>query len=237
MYKLKLQQFEGPLDLLYELIEKRKLSINEISLAEVADQYLNYLKALEKFPLREAASFLVIASTLMLIKSRSLISTLELSEEEELEIHDLEKRLRLYKEYRKLARNLERIFGKNIIFQRESFLGVSEVFIEPRGLTLFKLKDSLDFLINSFPATPIDLPQGIVKKTITLEKKINELEERLRDKIKFCFSEIKKPGCEKIEIITSFLALLELIKKGLALAKQESRFEDIEITRNEDFKP
>ena len=95
MYRVKLSQFEGPLAALLDLIEKRKLSINEISLAKVTDQYVEYLKSLEGFPMEEVAGFIAVASTLLLIKSSSLIPSLELSEEETGEIKDLECCLKL----------------------------------------------------------------------------------------------------------------------------------------------
>ena len=92
--------FEGPLDTLLSLIEKRKLFISDISLAQVADDYISYVKGLENFPIADSAHFILIASTLVLIKSKSLLPTLTLSEEEEHSIDDLQARLREYQKYK-----------------------------------------------------------------------------------------------------------------------------------------
>ena len=95
-YQVKTPIFEGPLDLLLNLIEKRKLFINEISLAEVTDDYLTYIKNLPKISISDMTIFILIAATLILIKSKSLISNIELTEEEEGQIEDLERRLKIY---------------------------------------------------------------------------------------------------------------------------------------------
>ncbi|MEK7117749.1 MAG: segregation/condensation protein A, partial [Patescibacteria group bacterium] len=81
-FKVKTGDFEGPLELLLELIEKRKLHINDVSLSQVADDFIAHIKSLEEFPMNDSADFILIASTLLLIKSKSLLPTLELTEDE-----------------------------------------------------------------------------------------------------------------------------------------------------------
>ena len=115
---MKTQVFEGPLDLLLELVTKRRLFVNDVSLAEVTDDFIKYLDEHEEFPLGESAEFIVIASTLMLIKSRSLLPQIALTDEEEESIQDLESRLALYARVKELASNLKSIFGKQIIFEK-----------------------------------------------------------------------------------------------------------------------
>jgi segregation and condensation protein A len=103
---VKTQVYEGPLDLLLELIEKRKLLINDISLAAVAEEYIGKIKSLAELPVAETAEFVALASTLLLIKSRSLLPTLELSGEEERDIKELQYRLEVYKIIKESARGL-----------------------------------------------------------------------------------------------------------------------------------
>src|SRR3989344_4287441 len=111
-YIVKTGSFQGPLDLLLDLIEKRKLPISEVSLAGVADDYITYVKTLSEFPIAMSAHFILIASTLLLIKSKSLLPNLELSDEEKGGIEDLERRLRLYQRARELGRTIQSRFGK-----------------------------------------------------------------------------------------------------------------------------
>ena len=106
-YKIKTEVFEGPLELLLDLVEKRKLFINEISLAQVADDYIAHLKQFEKMPVDFVSNFLIVASTLILIKSKSLLPTLSLTEEETHDIDELERRLKEYQKIRELSVNIK----------------------------------------------------------------------------------------------------------------------------------
>ncbi len=228
---MKLQQFEGPLALLLELIEKRKLSINEVSLADVTDQYVEYLKSLEGFPMEEVAAFIAIASTLLLIKSSSLIPSFELSEEETGDIKDLERRLRIYSCIKNAAMVLGKTFGGNLMFEREAFLGFSFNFLEPKGTTKEKLYSVLKQIAANLPQKEI-LPRALVKKVVSLEKKMSEIVSRIQQKIEMSFSDASDGKHEKIEIIVSFLAVLELIKRGFIIVEQAAVFDNIKIKKN-----
>ena len=229
-YQVKLEKFEGPLGALLELIEKRKLSINEVSLADVTDQYINYLKALENFPLVEVSNFVAIASTLILIKSASLIPSFELTEEETGDIKDLERRLQIYSQIRNFASILGQSFAKKIMFNREAFLGFNFGFLEPKGVTVEKLYSTLKQIVANLPIKEI-LPEAVVKKTVSLEKKISEIISRIYQQIEVSFSSVGAKK-EKIEIIVSFLAVLELIKRGFIMVEQSQIFDNIKIKKN-----
>ncbi len=242
MYEVKTSQFSGPLDLLLGLIEKRKVSINDVSLADIADQYIDYLNRLEKFPLEEVAVFVVVASTLMLIKSRSLMPSMELTEEEERSIEELEDRLRLYRRIKELSARLSGLFGKNPMFARAGFKGVELGFMEPKGVTKETLRAALAGVLENLPAEET-LPEVEVRKIITLEDKISELGERITRSLEISFSEFSVSrddiGSEnkKVEVIVSFLAMLELIKQGFIMVRQETVFESISISRREERPP
>lgn len=234
MYQVKVNQFEGPFDLLLDLIDKKKLSINEISLAEITGQYLDYLKEARNFPVREVVYFIVVAATLMLIKSRSLMPTLQFSQEEELEIQNLEMRLQEYQRFKLLARGLENIFGKRVIFAREAFLNmeVVDVFVEPKDLSVSSLEAAVKNLLERLPQKEM-LPEVVVKKTVSLEQKIDELIKRFESRAKFFFSELKNvKESEKIDLIVGFLAVLELTKRGFIKVVQEKNFGEIEIIKS-----
>lgn len=230
-YQLKLEKFEGPLSLLLELVEKRKLSINEVSLAEVTDHYVGYLKEIEGFPMMEVSNFVAIASTLLLLKSASLIPSFELSEEEAGDIKDLERRLQIYSLIKNIALSLGKGFGKNIMLYREAFLGHSFDFLEPKGITKEKLFSVLKQIVANLPQKEI-FPKVLVKKTVSLEKKISEIISRIQQQIEISFSEAFSSGkSEKIEVIISFLAILELIKRGFIVVEQTAVFENIKIKK------
>jgi len=242
MYEVKTAQFEGPLDLLLGLIEKRKVSINDVSLAGIAEQYLEYLKRLQNFPLEEVAGFVVVASTLMVIKSRSLMPSMELTEEEEQSIEELEERLKVYRRIRGLSAHLENLFGKNPLFERGG-LGIlfaspeeKKDFIEPEGVSAETLRSCMRETLEKLPKKE-SLPEARVEKIISLEDKIMELSERVQNSLEVSFSEfsVSRGGSEdvgrKVEIIISFLAMLELVKRGFIMVRQKDLFDSINIRK------
>ncbi|MCH7756829.1 segregation/condensation protein A [Patescibacteria group bacterium] len=147
-FSIRTEVFEGPLDLLLTLIEKRKLFINDISLSCVTDDFIAYTKKINDFPISQAAHFVLIASTLLLLKSRSLLPTLSLTDEEEGNIEDLEHRLKLYKYFKKLSREIENNFGKNIIFPRTFVKSFEPLFSPPSDLTVQLMDSSLKNILN-----------------------------------------------------------------------------------------
>lgn len=241
MYEIKLNQFEGPLGLLLEMIERRKLLINDVSLAEIANSYVEYLKKFEKFPTEDVAAFVSIASTLMLIKSRSLMPGMELTVEEEQSIEELENRLKVYRIIKKLSEYPKKLFGKNIIFAREGFKGIEVGFVEPRDLDINSLHLSLKEITNNLPEKEA-LPEVQVKKIVSLGEKIDELSQRIQGALEVSFSEFAKTknGADKeecrVEIIVSFLAMLELTKRGIIIVKQQSLFSNIDMCSSENTK-
>ena len=240
-YQITLEKFSGPLDLLLNLVEEDKLSINEISLAKIAEQYIAHLKSLEEMPKEELAEFLVIASTLMLIKSHSLIPGIKLSEEEELDIHELENRLRTYKFFKELSLHIKDLNKENLhLFGREAYAGMSAVFFPPEGLTPAVLKKTLVEILGAVPQKEF-LPEEALAKTVSKEEKMAELRERINKFMEFTFSAIglartsASGGDEKqskVEVIVSFLATLELIRQGFMIFEQKKLFGNIELKKN-----
>jgi len=231
-FSIKTEIFEGPLDLLLSLIEKRKLFINDIALSKVADDYITYLQSLEKFPIADSADFLVIASTLLLIKSRSLLPSLNLTEEEEQDIGDLERRLKIYKRIKELSQYIKNRFGQEIIFYPEQRKMIP-VFSPDQTMTQENFLTSILFVLKALPKVE-NIPKAIVKKVITLEEMISNLTKRIQSNIKLSFREFAKVGKEeRVNVIISFLAMLELVKQGIVNVRQNNQFDDIEIETRE----
>jgi len=230
-YKFKLPEFEGPLDVLLDLIEAHKLSIGTVSLAKITDEYVNYIKSLSQFPISDVANFLVVASTLMLIKSRSLLPGLELEKEEEQDIYDLEMRLKVLARIRELSGNIKSNWARRPMFSREALAGIEVGFIEPKKVSAEGLFAALDNLIKSFPKV-LELPERTLEKVISIEEKMIELVGRLSARIKASFREVVGSK-NKIDVIVGFLAVLELVKQGALLVEQNERFGNIEIEKQE----
>lgn len=224
-FAVKHEKFEGPLELLLDLIEKRKLFINDISLAKVADDYVAYVRSVGNFPLSESAQFVLIASTLLLIKSKSLLPNLELSEDEKGNIADLERRLALYKIYRERAASLSHIFGKKILFASEE-RKIQPVFSPDKSMTLSNIFESMRSVLANLPKKEL-LPKAVVDKVISLEEMISNLTSRITTSLKMSFKEFTKDKEGRINVIVGFLAMLELVKQGIISVVQERHFDDI----------
>ena len=234
-FEVKQERYEGPLDLLLDLIEREKLPINEISLATVTDGFLARVKAMEKIDQETLAEFLVIAAQLMLLKSRSLLPHLELSQEEEASIEDLERRLALYQKLKMLAGELKRLESQGSrIFAREAFLGIPTIFYPPPKCSPSLISQTFGAILRTLPQLQT-LAEEKLKKVISLEEKIREIQARLAKRLERAFSEIVKGSKEKIEIVVSFLAILELAKQKLVSLHQGELFEEI-IVKTESAK-
>lgn len=232
-HHFRLEQFEGPLEVLLTLIEKEKLDITELSLAKIADQYLQFLESSEEISLENLASFLSVATRLILIKSRALLPIISFTEEEEQSIEDLESHLRLYQRYRDAAKSLEELFAKNrTAAGRESFLGLESIFYPPQDLTKEHLRDTFASVLGTIPLFEA-LPESELRTIITLEDRILHLKDNLSSRAESSFHELIGNAKEKVEIIVSFLAMLELIKQRYISVQQEKFFSDIRIKRHE----
>ncbi len=232
-FKIKTEVFEGPLDLLLSLIEKRKFFINDISLAKVTDDYIHHIEQFDKLPIGESAQFILIASTLLLIKSRSLLPTLSLTEEEEVDVHDLEIRLKIYKRIKEASLNIKEIFCKEVIFSQSQARNIEPIFSPHESMNLLSLAKSIKDIINSLPKKE-NIPKAIVRKVISLEEMIDNLTKRITVGLKMSFKDFaNNHKGEKINVIVGFLAMLELVKQGTIYVEQNSNFGDIQMeTKN-----
>lgn len=227
-YVVRTERFEGPLHLLLDLIEKRKLLINDISLSQVADDFLSHIKELPELPLNETAEFVSLAATLLLIKSRSLLPLLTLTEEEQSDVASLERRLALLKLFRAASGDLNRAW-LSTPSAAHTGQAPTPVFAPDRDTTAVKLKEAIERVLFAFPR-PAQLPTAVVKTVISLEEMIVRLTERIGTQLKMSFREFSGHGkAAKDDIIVSFLALLELVKQGIIRAEQEGAFGDIAL--------
>ncbi len=228
MHTIKVEKFEGPLELLLQLIEQRELDISEVSLADVTEQYIRYLQQVQELNPEELADFLVVAAKLLLIKSRILIPTLEVDEEQS----DLEMQLKIYREYYEVSKVLARMIQKKrFLFPREKPAVVLEpVFNPPKSLTSLKLHELFLHVLQSIEPI-VSLPKESYHRTVSIEEKISHLRERILQQASMNFMHMISTSKDKTEIIVTFLALLELVKQRVIAVVQTGTFSDIEIQR------
>ena len=229
-FALATSAYSGPLEALLTLIEERKLSISEVSLAEVTDAYLLYVESLPHLPLAETAQFVLVASTLLLIKSRTLLPSVDLSEEESQSIEELERRLARYALVRKTSRILRQRWGVSpLIFPRHQpspeHTGGFAALFNPGETSTLKLFEAARRLLNTLPK-PEKIIEATVSPVLKLEEVISNLRNRLSSSIRASWNDLTKAS-GKHEMIVHFLAVLELIRNGSISATQEKLFSDI----------
>jgi len=243
LYKVRAGTFEGPLELLLSLIEEKKLFVNEISLADVTNDYISYIKSFSGVStdkhIADVSYFILVAATLILIKSKSLLPNLSLTEDEEEKISDLENRLRLYKVIKNASIDIKNNFGIEIIFMPNERIWSEPLFSPDPIITISNVSESILDVLNHIPKKSVPLPEVEVKKIINIDEIINSLTERIQGAINLSFKEFTQAsGAEnkeeaRIHVIISFLAMLELVREGIIDVIQNSSFGDIEINKQE----
>ena len=228
--------FSGPLDKLLDLIESRKMDISTVSLSEVTADFLSYLEKLKhmendpsmnrKQLQRTISDFIVVASQLLLIKSKNLLPQVELTGEEESEIADLEDRLKLYSEIKKASKSFVKAWeSKERYFSRELLKNKQSIFYPTEDIKLDTLKEIAQRLSNIVKVAmeEEDMPR---EKAISLAEKIQELIARINNTSSFALSEVSK-NKQKREIVALFLAVLHLMRDRVIDVEQTENFGDV----------
>lgn len=229
----KIENFEGPLDLLLQFVKQSKLSIDEIKLSEITEQYLAVINQISAIDMESASEFIEIAATLVEIKSKSLLPKLEEEPEEEDPEYLLKMRL---KEYQMLKETTEKL---KVLENTDRFYKKPE---PDANKFRYVLKDmQLDMLLDAFSKLMVrvhesekkDEVKEIQKEKFTVSQKISTIKDSLMVRKKVYFSELFSNSISREEVVTTFMALLELLKLQEISVKQPENFADIEICKQE----
>ncbi|WAM34410.1 segregation and condensation protein A [Caldicellulosiruptor morganii] len=234
-FEVKLPNFEGPLDLLLYLIKKDKINIYDIPISEITNQYLMYIKHMDAINVDSVSEFLVMASTLLEIKSKMLLPALK--QEEDDPRQELVEKLKLYQKYKEMA-----IYLKENHPYRESYRRVVGIETLEKDVTvkldISKLFEAYKNILTKSEVSPISientqkLHEITKKQTISILKVIRQVFEYIKQKGVLYFSALIK-GISKEEIVYRFLAILELCKLGHICVSQQQVFDDIKITKRQ----
>lgn len=234
MVKFSIEKFDGPLSLLLQMIEQEELDITQISLAKIADQYIEYIKEANNIDPEEMADFLVVAARLILIKSKALLPYLFPEEEEE--IKEFEDQLKMYQEFLAATKKVTAIIGKKRFmfqrpFNRKVLISGDNFFAPPKKLVAADLQMVFNDLLGRIRPAIQALEEKKLEPKISIDDKISQIRSSLFERIKVRFSKILELAETKTEIIVSFLAMLELIKQKEVIVEQMELFGEIEINR------
>lgn len=240
---VKLQVFEGPLDLLLHLIEKNKIDIYDIPIVEITNQYMEYIKAMQKEDLNIMSEFLVMAATLLDIKCRMLLPK-EVNEEGEEEDprQELVEQLLEYKMYKFMSYELKdrELDGDRIMYKTASIPDEVKGYVPPvdldkllGDLTLVQLNRIFKEVMKrqESKVDPVRSKFGkIEKEEVTLPDKLDYVMEYARSHRKFGFRALLKKQSSKVQVVVTFLAILQLMKEGVIFIEQDQPFDEIMIT-------
>jgi segregation and condensation protein A len=232
-YKVTLPIFEGPLDLLLYLIKKDEIDISDIPISKITDQYLEYLEMMQLLDLNIAGEFLVMAATLMHIKSMMLLPPDPAAEEEAIEEDpraELVKRLLEYKKFKEAAGSLTDLEKKQRdVFTRQGMPDLDDNMDDGFEANIFDLITAFVKVVKNFSKEDF---HKVVRDEFTVSQKIHDLYHMLVEKPVIIFTELFRKAKNRLEAITIFLALLELIRLNEVKVVQRDDFEEIEIIRN-----
>ena len=234
-YQVRIENFEGPLDLLLHLIKKNEINIYDIPVAMIAQQYLAYLEAMEELNLNVAGDFLVMAATLLQIKSKMLLPVDETVDDDEDgpdPREELVRRLLEYKAYKEAARQLddqEKMWHE--IFWREQALSVEEEVEENLPLENVSLFDLVDALKDVLERNPSSRLMEIVPDNLTVRERMNLILETLEGKDSVSFAALFEGSSHRMVVVVTFLALLELMRLRVARVFQAETFGPILVSR------
>lgn len=224
-FTVKLDRYEGPYTKLLDLISDRKLSITEISLVTVADDYINYIKTIDTKDHADISQFILVASTLMLMKAKSLLPGISYTEEEERQVHDLEKKLELYKTLTEATTLIRKTFGRSPLYERERFTYRGEPIFVPDLRVTKEMLQSIALLTLSAFTIPKQIAHVAVEQALRIENVIERLLDRVKSASSFTLGSMAEGAAtfeeKKRLLIINFIALLELVRAGSIAVSQE----------------
>lgn len=238
-YEIRLDNFEGPLDLLCHLVDKNKMDINEVKISEITDQYIEYINNMKELNLEVTSEFIVMASTLLFLKSKSLLPK-QVEDEAELTEEELIHRIIEYKKYKEISKKLKESFE---IFSKRFYKIPDKIELPKRKLEEQYSKDLIEEAYKNLiernkskiNVNAQNLEKIAITETVTVTSKVKDIIKELVKKPKFIFNKLcKAKKYTKLETVTAFSGVLELSRRKKITAQQEKIFGDITVEKARD---
>lgn len=235
-YEIRLDNFEGPLDLLCHLVDKNKMDINEVKISEITDQYIEYINNMKELNLEVTSEFIVMASTLLFLKSKSLLPK-QVEDEAELTEEELIHRIIEYKKYKEISKKLKECFE---IFSKRFYKIPDKIELPKRKLEEKYSKNLIEEAYKNLiernkskiNVNAQNLEKIAITETVTVTSKVKDIIKELIKKPKFIFNKLcKAKKYTKLETVTAFSGVLELSRRKKITAKQEKIFGDITVEK------
>ena len=235
-YAIKLDNFEGPLDLLCHLVDKNKMDINQIRISEITDQYIEYINKMKELNLDITSEFILMASTLLFIKSKSLLPK-QVEDEAELTEEELVHRIIEYKKYKEISKKLKELYQ---IYSKRFYKVPDKIELPARKLDQNYSKDLIEQSYKNLlerneskiNKNAINIEKIAITETVTITSKVKDIFKELMKKPKFIFSKLcTAKKYTRLETVTAFSGILELTRRNKIKTQQEKNFGDIIIEK------
>ncbi len=234
-YEIKTERFEGPIEILLNLIERRKLQINEVSLAEITDDYINFISSIEGKSFIKMTHFIYVASTLALIKSKALLPNIEITDEENDDIENLKKRIEIFKVYIDISRSLKDVYSHRKMFFHQKTRKADITFNPSKEFNIKNIESSINNVVNDLPVIVEKKKEAYIRIAINIEDMMDSLSDRIHKSININFDDfirdkvgnITNKKETKVYNIIGFLAMLELVRNGIINVIQNENFDKI----------
>jgi len=235
-YAIKLDNFEGPLDLLCHLVDKNKMDINQIKISEVTDQYIDYINKMQELNLDVTSEFILMASTLLFIKSKSLLPK-QVEDEAELTEEELVHRIIEYKKYKEISKKLKELYQ---VYSKRFYKVQDKIELPARKLEQNYSKDLIEQSYKNLleknkskiNKNAINIEKIAITETVTVTSKVKDIFKELIKKPRFIFSKLcSAKKYTRLETVTAFSGILELTRRNKIKAQQERNFGDIIVEK------
>lgn len=238
-YEIRLDNFEGPLDLLCHLVDKNKMDIHEVNITKITDQYIEYINAMKELNLDVTSEFVLMASTLLFIKSKSLLPK-QIEDEGELTEEELIHRIIEYKKYKEISKKLLERFD---IYSKRFYKLPDKIELPKRKLEENYSSELLEEVYKALlernkekiNVNATNIEKIAITETVTVTSKVKDIFRELMKKPKFVFNKLcKTKKYTRLETVTAFTGLLELTRRNKIKAEQEKIFGDITVEKARD---
>jgi scpA/B protein len=235
-YAIKLDNFEGPLDLLCHLVDKNKMDINQIKISEITDQYIDYINKMQELNLDVTSEFILMASTLLFIKSKSLLPK-QVEDEAELTEEELVHRIIEYKKYKEISKKLKELYQ---VYSKRFYKVPDKIELPARKLEQNYSKDLIEQSYKNLVEknkskinkNAINIEKIAITETVTVTSKVKDIFKELIKKPRFIFSKLcSAKKYTRLETVTAFSGILELTRRNKIKAQQERNFGDIIVEK------
>ena len=235
-YAIKLDNFEGPLDLLCHLVDKNKMDINQIKISEITDKYIDYINKMQELNLDVTSEFILMASTLLFIKSKSLLPK-QVEDEAELTEEELIHRIIEYKKYKEISKKLKELYQ---VYSKRFYKVPDKIELPARKLEQNYSKDLIEQSYKNLVEknkskinkNAINIEKIAITETVTVTSKVKDIFKELIKKPRFIFSKLcSAKKYTRLETVTAFSGILELTRRNKIKAQQERNFGDIIVEK------